>query len=103
MKKLIFTIFIYDIIPTRWILFLLIAGHPVVLCTDDPSEGIFDTKLSKEYAIAAQTFNLSKQQLLDLAFGAVDAAFLSPLEEKSLKERMKRHLAEQQFIEANKI
>ena len=51
------------------------AGHPVVLCTDD--QGVFQTSLSKEYAIAAQAFNLSKDDLWALAMRSVQTAFLS--------------------------
>ena len=65
-----------------------------MICTDDPSEGIFNTKVSQEFAIAATIFNLTNQQLLELVFGAVDAAFLSDSEKKALKERMQRHLAD---------
>jgi hypothetical protein len=37
---------------------LLLAGHPVVLCTDD--SGVFNTTLSKEYSIAAHAFHLDQ-------------------------------------------
>ncbi len=40
-------------------------GHPVVLCTDDT--GVFGTSLSKEWALAASSFNLSETELIDLA------------------------------------
>ena len=46
---------------------------PVALCTDDC--GVFSTSLSKEYAIAAQAFSLSHQQLVQLAQGAVSQSF----------------------------
>lgn len=52
------------------------AGHPVVLCTDDA--GVFNTSLSREYALAAAAFGLSRGQLMALAVAAVDYTFASP-------------------------
>lgn len=46
---------------------------PVALCTDDC--GVFDTSLSMEFAIAAGAFELSEDQLLRLAEGAVEQSF----------------------------
>lgn len=54
---------------------VLSAGHPVVLCTDD--QGVFQTSLSKEYAIAVHAFNLSEDDLWTLAMSSVQTAFLS--------------------------
>jgi adenosine deaminase len=51
------------------------AQHPVVLCTDDSS--VFSTTLSKEYAIAAVVFGLSREELFRVAESAVQHTFLS--------------------------
>ena len=45
----------------------------MALCTDDC--GVFDTSLSREFAIAAGAFSLSKDELYALARGAVEFAF----------------------------
>lgn len=46
---------------------------PVILCTDDC--GVFDTTLSDEYIIANNTFNLKKNDLLQLSINAAEHAF----------------------------
>ena len=48
--------------------------HPLCLCTDDCS--VFRTTLSREFALAAQAFGLSRTQLQQLARGAVALAFV---------------------------
>ena len=63
--------------------FWLKRGHPVVICTDD--KGVFSTTLSEEYAIAGQTFSLSKQELWHLARRAVNFVF----ESDSLREGLR--------------
>lgn len=47
--------------------------NPVALCTDDV--GVFGSSLSNEYLVASRTFDLSKQELVDLSRQAVGAAF----------------------------
>lgn len=64
------------------------AGHPVVLCTDD--SGVFQTSLSKEYAIAAQAFKLSNQDLCNLVLQSIHYTFLGTDEQVALKKRMQR-------------
>lgn len=54
--------------------FYLKEGHPVALCTDD--RGLMDCSLSGEFAIAARTFGLSKQELFDISVASFKAAFL---------------------------
>lgn len=68
------------------------AGHPIVLCTDD--SGVFSTSLSREYAIAANAFGLSRQQLVELAEGAIDHTFLSAAEKAQLRDDFSRRTAE---------
>lgn len=62
------------------------AGHPVVLCTDD--SGVFNTSLSKEFAIAAQAFQLSREELFFLCLRAVDHTFLGEHEKSKLRNEI---------------
>lgn len=61
------------------------TGHPVALCTDD--SGVFCTSLSREYALAAKSFNLSPQQLRALSRAAIEQTFLSNSEKEALRQR----------------
>ncbi|GAO52288.1 Metallo-dependent hydrolase [Saitoella complicata NRRL Y-17804] len=60
--------------------------NPIVLCTDD--SGVFGTCLSREYAIAMGTFGLSECDVLEMAKGSLEAAFLSEQEKEALKTRV---------------
>ncbi|WIA12967.1 hypothetical protein OEZ85_006581 [Tetradesmus obliquus] len=62
------------------------ACHPVVLCTDD--SGVFGTTLSQEYAIAAASFGLEQQQLIELAARAVEYCFCSEQEKQRLRQQV---------------
>ena len=64
------------------------AGHPVILCTDD--SGVFSTSLSREYAIAAQAFNLDEAALFKLAEGGLQHCFCSENVKVQLSERFKQ-------------
>ena len=64
----------------------VIAGHPLVLCTDD--SGVFSTSLSKEYALAAEAFELSCDQLFQLAYASIEHSFASSDEKAALKDRL---------------
>lgn len=50
------------------------AGHPLALCTDD--SGVFDTALSMEYAVAAEVFDLSREEVVRMAGKAIAYAAL---------------------------
>jgi len=50
------------------------AGHPFVLATDDP--GVFDTSLSREYALAAASCGLRGEDLRRIARDAFEYAFV---------------------------
>jgi adenosine deaminase len=63
----------------------------VVLCTDD--SGVFSTSLSREYAIAAGTFKLDKQQLTELAMRSIDYTFL-PQDSKEVLRKQVASFAE---------
>jgi len=65
-----------------------LAGHPVVLCTDD--QGVFQTSLSKECAIAAQAFQLTEDDLWTLVLRSVDYTFLSKGAKAELTDLMQR-------------
>ncbi|XP_072837756.2 N6-Methyl-AMP deaminase isoform X1 [Pogona vitticeps] len=59
--------------------------HPVVICTDD--KGVFATNLSQEYQLAADTFQLSEEQVWNLSYEAIDHIFASSRTKTMLKER----------------
>jgi len=63
----------------------------VVLCTDD--QGVFQTSLSKEYAIAAQAFHLSEDDLWMLVLRSVDYTFLPDLSKADLVDLMHKKRA----------
>ncbi|XP_038857594.1 adenosine deaminase-like protein isoform X2 [Salvelinus namaycush] len=55
-------------------------GHPSVICTDD--KGVFCTDLSKEYQLAASTFNLSQEDMWTLSQKAIDCTFAPDLKQQ---------------------
>uniref|UniRef100_A0A0M3IH52 A_deaminase domain-containing protein n=1 Tax=Ascaris lumbricoides TaxID=6252 RepID=A0A0M3IH52_ASCLU len=59
--------------------FYLSKNHPVVLCTDD--RGVMNCSLWNEFAIAARTFALSRQQLFRLSFTAFKSMFIQGRED----------------------
>ncbi|XP_060116056.1 adenosine deaminase-like protein [Heteronotia binoei] len=61
------------------------TGHPVALCTDD--KGVFATDLSQEYQLIADTFQLSKAQMWDLSYDAIDYIFAGARTKAELKEK----------------
>lgn len=56
--------------------------------TDD--KGVFATTLSEEYALAAQTFHLSPDQIWSLSFTALDYIFA----DGDVKERLRKKWVE---------
>uniref|UniRef100_T1GYN8 Adenosine deaminase domain-containing protein n=1 Tax=Megaselia scalaris TaxID=36166 RepID=T1GYN8_MEGSC len=60
--------------------------HPVVICTDD--FGIFSSNLSSELIIAANTFSLTKTDILTLCLNAINASFASLDEKKCLRKKI---------------
>lgn len=68
-------------------------SNALVLCTDDPSDAIFGTTLSREYAIAAHAFGLGREELAALAAGAAGAAFLGEEGRAALRGRLRRGIA----------
>ncbi|XP_014298641.1 adenosine deaminase-like protein [Microplitis demolitor] len=63
-------------------LYLYEANHPICLATDD--KGVFDTTLSQEYKLAADYYNLTKDNLKQLVISSVDYAFVSKEEKIKL-------------------
>ncbi|TMW68789.1 hypothetical protein Poli38472_006257 [Pythium oligandrum] len=49
------------------------TSYPLCLCTDDT--GVLDTTISREYARAAQAFNLTRARLVEIARGAIFIIF----------------------------
>ncbi|GJM21485.1 MAG: adenosine deaminase [Planctomycetota bacterium] len=62
------------------------AGQRVTLNTDDPA--VCGITLSHEYALAAQQWQLSLDDLRALSLAAADAAFLSDTQRAALKQRV---------------
>ncbi|ACO61051.1 predicted protein, partial [Micromonas commoda] len=50
------------------------VGHPSIVCTDDP--GVFETTLSREYALCAVAFDLSDDDVRELVTASVRHAFM---------------------------
>lgn len=61
------------------------AGHPVALCTDD--SGVFATTLSNEFAIAAEAFNLSNEDLFRISKQSIDFSFVDEQTKSGLRSQ----------------
>ena len=59
------------------------AGHPLCLCTDD--SGVFQTTLSREFALAAASFCLDGGELWSLSSGALLFIFAGAAVEAALR------------------
>uniref|UniRef100_A0A6I8PAH6 N6-Methyl-AMP deaminase n=1 Tax=Ornithorhynchus anatinus TaxID=9258 RepID=A0A6I8PAH6_ORNAN len=64
------------------------VAHPSVICTDD--KGIFDTRLSREYQLAAENFRLSQAQAWDLSYKSIDCIFASGGVKAELRKKWSR-------------
>jgi len=53
------------------------------LQTDD--KGVFATSLSREYAVAAETFNLTRQNLWDLSYDSINYIFADDVVKEQLR------------------
>jgi len=69
-----------------YVVLRMLAGHPVVLCTDD--SGVFSTSLSQEYDHARQAFQLTSKDLFALANASIEHSFATPAEKRMLRERI---------------
>lgn len=67
-------------------------GYPVCICTDD--FGVFDTSLSKEFKICAETFKLSQKDLVQLSLNAIDYTFANEAEKNVLREKIQKFCQE---------
>lgn len=65
---------------------LLQLQHPFAISTDD--KGVFSTTLSKEFELAAKTFNLSALELCHCIEMAIHASFASTDEKKQLMSEL---------------
>jgi adenosine deaminase len=61
-------------------------NYPVCICTDD--YGVFDTSLSKELQICAETFDLSKMDVVKICRDSVDFSFASQNEKSLLMKKI---------------
>lgn len=68
------------------------AGLRLTLTTDDPC--IFNTTLSKEYALAVEHLQLSEETLKAMVMTAVQSSFLPNREKNALEKRMVKTLWE---------
>lgn len=64
------------------------AGANVVLCTDDT--WVFNTSLSREYALAQKAFDLTSQDIRDLALRAMDFALCDEAVKQNVRARILR-------------
>ncbi|EDV49824.1 adenosine deaminase-like protein [Drosophila erecta] len=62
-----------------------------VICTDD--SGVFDTTLTKEFVIAAETFGLTREHCVDLTFEAVNHSFASEQERIEMVDKVATYMA----------
>uniref|UniRef100_A0A182PCB9 Adenosine deaminase-like protein n=1 Tax=Anopheles epiroticus TaxID=199890 RepID=A0A182PCB9_9DIPT len=65
---------------------LLKLKQPVCVCTDD--FGVFQTSLSQEVQICATTFNLAKEEIVQMQRNAVVYSFASEQEKKELSSQI---------------
>ena len=71
------------------------AGHPVVICTDDP--GFFLTTMTRECMLAADALKLDKKAIFELMSQAVGFAFCDEHLRIRLKEKFKEFEAKMAF------
>ncbi|KAE8444885.1 hypothetical protein EG329_014133 [Mollisiaceae sp. DMI_Dod_QoI] len=62
------------------------TGCPIALSTDDV--GVFGSSLSNEYSLIAEHFGLNRQEICDLARGAIDTIFGTEEEKDRLRALM---------------
>ncbi len=70
---------------------LLDMGVRITINTDDP--GISNVSLTDELITAAETFSLTKEDLLKLQLNAADAAFIGREQKNSLKKKIREGFA----------
>ncbi|GJQ78504.1 putative deaminase [Trypoxylus dichotomus] len=56
---------------------------PFSIATDD--KGVFNTTLSKEYALLQEHFNLKEQELWNITFNSIDHSFADNIEKENLR------------------
>ncbi|KAF7379573.1 adenosine deaminase-like protein [Vespula maculifrons] len=62
--------------------YLYESGHPISICTDD--KGLYNTTLSKEFEIASTTFDLKKDDLINICKSSIECSFNSEKEKLKL-------------------
>ncbi|XP_017058450.1 adenosine deaminase-like protein [Drosophila ficusphila] len=68
------------------------AEAPKVICTDD--SGVFDTTLTKEFLLAAETFGLIRRQCIALTLEAVQHSFANKREKQLMAEKVNSYAAQ---------
>lgn len=61
--------------------------HPICLCTDDT--WVFNTTLSREYAIACETFGMTVDDIRDMSIRAMDFAFCDDETKENVRNRLR--------------
>eukprot|EP01107_Rhizomastix_libera_P006678 TRINITY_DN20818_c0_g1_i1.p1 TRINITY_DN20818_c0_g1~~TRINITY_DN20818_c0_g1_i1.p1 ORF type:complete len:130 (+),score=30.74 TRINITY_DN20818_c0_g1_i1:136-525(+) len=64
--------------------------YPVIICTDD--SGVFLSTLSDEYYQAALSYNLTKEQLIEIARCSVRYSFISGASKKAVEEEFEKRI-----------
>jgi len=64
-------------------MFVMMWQCVIYLQTDD--KGVFATSLSREYALAAETFNLARENLWDLSYDSINYIFADDVVKKHLR------------------
>ncbi|XP_045215947.2 adenosine deaminase-like protein [Mercenaria mercenaria] len=62
-------------------------NHPCVICTDD--KGVFSTSLTEEYSVAADTFQLSREQVWELSYNSINSIFSDDNTKQLLRDKWK--------------
>ncbi|XP_034663304.1 adenosine deaminase-like protein [Drosophila subobscura] len=69
---------------------LMEADAPKVVCTDD--SGVFDTTLTNELLLVAETFNLTRDHCIDLTMEAVKHSFASDEERQQMALKVEHYV-----------
>ncbi|EDW34496.1 GL22286 [Drosophila persimilis] len=69
---------------------LMESDAPRVVCTDD--SGVFDTSLTNEFLLVVETFNVTRDQCIDLTLEAVKHSFASEQERQQMALKVEHYV-----------